>query len=197
MAPDNIIVDGVAMGSFQANILIFKYNFSQKRALLQLGSTFPALKSLLRILPGQKNRTDFSIPKTRLFSQIELLDAEAKQHLATVALSVGLAPGLTNLLAAYCKSKLERVTRTDIFILLGLGEAHGEAALRWTIENFNSTYSVWENGVTKQVATFADAKRTVFFHGIGARTAYRFNFSDQHVLPKTLQVPSVSSCGLL
>ncbi len=32
----------------------------------------------------------------KLFSQIELLDAEAKKHNATAIISVGLAPGLTS-----------------------------------------------------------------------------------------------------
>lgn len=128
-----------------------------------------------------------------LLSQIELLDVQAKQCNATLVLSVGLAPGLTNLLTAHCKSKFQRIERADIFILLGLGEAHGEAAIRWTIENLSSTFSVREKGVAKQVASFGEGKQTVFPHGIGGRTAYRFNFSDQHVLPRTLQIPSVST----
>jgi saccharopine dehydrogenase-like NADP-dependent oxidoreductase len=128
-----------------------------------------------------------------LLSQIELLDPVAKQHNATAVLSVGLAPGLTNLLASHCKLKLDELKRADIFILLGLGEAHGEAALRWTIENFNSAFTVFENGVVKQVASFHEAKRTVFPEGVGERTAYRFNFSEQHVLPGTLRIPSAST----
>jgi saccharopine dehydrogenase-like NADP-dependent oxidoreductase len=128
-----------------------------------------------------------------LISQIEALDSEAKRHNATLVLSVGLAPGLTNLLAAHCKSKFERMERADIFVLLGLGEVHGEAAIRWTIENMNNKFSVQEDGVAKQVESLGEGKRTVFPDNIGAKTAYRFNFSDQHVIPKTLEVPSAST----
>lgn len=128
-----------------------------------------------------------------LLSQIELLDVEAKEHEATVVLSVGLAPGLTNLLAAHCAAKFERMERADIFIMLGLGEAHGEAAIRWTIENLNSVFSIWDEGVATCVASFGEGKRTVFPSDIGARTAFRFNFSDQQVIPKTLGIPSAST----
>lgn len=128
-----------------------------------------------------------------ILSQIELLDNEAKKHNATVVLSVGLAPGLTNLLAAHCKSKFDRMERADIFVLLGMGEAHGEAAIRWTIENMSSRFSTRENGVAKQVESFEEGKRAIFPNGIGERTAYRFNISDQHVIPKTLGVRSAST----
>lgn len=128
-----------------------------------------------------------------ILSQIELLDYEAKNYNATVVLSVGLAPGLTNLLSAHCFSKFEQMERADIFILLGLGEAHGEASIRWTIDNLNSKFSIWEEGITKLVASFEEWKQTTFPHGIGTRAAYRFNFSDQHVIPKTLNIPSVST----
>lgn len=83
--------------------------------------------------------------------------------------------------------------RADIFVLLGLGDAHGEAAIRWTIENLNSKFSIRENGVVKHVASFSEGKRTIFPLGIGKRSAYRFNFSDQHVIPKTLEIPSAST----
>lgn len=125
--------------------------------------------------------------------QIELLDNEARKHNATVVLSVGVAPGLTNLMAAHCKSKFDRMEHTDIFVLLGLGERHGEAAISWTIENMNSTFTAQENGVAKHVASFEEAKRTIFPNGIGERTAYRFNFSDQHIITNTLGVRSAST----
>jgi len=128
-----------------------------------------------------------------LLSQIELLDAEAREHNATVVLSVGLAPGLTNLLAAHCKSKFERMESADIFVLLGLGEAHGEAAIRWTIENLDSEFDIWDEGMKMRVTSFGEGKQTIFPYGTGARTAYRFNFSDQYVIPRTLKIPSVST----
>lgn len=46
-------------------------------------------------------------------------------------LSIGLAPGLTNLLAAHAHRLLDEVTELDIFIMLGLGDRHGKAAMEW------------------------------------------------------------------
>jgi len=128
-----------------------------------------------------------------LLCGIESLDSEAREGNATTVVSVGLAPGLTNLLAAHCKSRFEQVECADIFVLLGLGEAHGEAAIRWTIENFNCAFSIQEKGATRVVESFAEGKQTIFPQGINKRTAYRFNFSDQQVIPRTLDIPSAST----
>lgn len=111
---------------------------------------------------------------------------------STVVLSVGLEPGLTNLLAAQAKSALDDLHHLDIFVMLGMGDAHGDAAIEWTLDNINAVYPVMENGVEKTVRSFEDGIRTTL-PGIGERTAYRFNFPDQHSLPKTLGVNSVSS----
>jgi saccharopine dehydrogenase (NAD+, L-lysine forming) len=128
-----------------------------------------------------------------ILSQIERLNKEAEEARATVVLSVGLAPGLTNLLTKHCQSKVSDMTYADISILLGLGDIHGDAALRWTLENMNGEFTIRENGETKRVRSFEDGKQTVFPGRVGKRTAYRFNFSDQHVLPKTLGLKSVST----
>ncbi|MFO1444024.1 hypothetical protein KDN24_12585 [Bacillus sp. Bva_UNVM-123] len=42
------------------------------------------------------------------------------------------------------------------------------------------------------VDSFNDGKTTTFGH-LGKRRGFRFNFSDQHVLPNTLSVPTVST----
>jgi hypothetical protein len=104
-----------------------------------------------------------------------------------------LAPGLTNLLASYCKSALDDVQRVDIYILLGLGEAHGEAAIRWTLENLNTEFLVNQNSGLKTVKSFAEGKGVMFPEPFGRRVAYRFNFADQHVIVKTLETDSAAT----
>ena len=126
-------------------------------------------------------------------SKIEGLDAEAKKHGATAVLSVGLAPGLTNLLAAYAKSQLAEMRQADIFILLGAGEAAGEASIRWILDNLKAEFSVRENGIDRRVSSFSEGKGMLFPEGFGHRTAYRFNFSDQNVIPKTLVLETAST----
>jgi saccharopine dehydrogenase (NAD+, L-lysine forming) len=128
-----------------------------------------------------------------ILSQIEILNKEAEAARATVVLSVGLAPGLTNLLTKHCQSKVPNMTHADIYILLGMGDIHGDAALQWTLKNLNGEFTIRDSGESKRVKSFEDGKQTVFPGRLGKRTAYRFNFSDQHVLPQTLGLKSVST----
>ncbi|WP_128893922.1 saccharopine dehydrogenase family protein [Longirhabdus pacifica] len=124
---------------------------------------------------------------------IEELEGEAKKNEVASVLSVGLAPGLTNLLAKHTKSYLDYTESIDIHIMLGLGDQHGKAAIEWTINNFNTSFHVYSNWKEVKVDTLSDGKRTHFGKELGKRTGYRFNFSDQHTLPHTLQVPTVST----
>jgi len=128
-----------------------------------------------------------------IISKIEALQNVASNSGSTAVLSVGLAPGLTNLLAKHCQSKIPEMATADIFVLLGLGEAHGEAAIRWIFENLDTEFSVYNHGQTNTVKSFEDGQKTVFPGLRGIRTAYRFNFSDQHVLPHTRGFHRVST----
>lgn len=126
-------------------------------------------------------------------SQVEGLQAEAAAHRATAVLSVGLAPGLTNLLALHAKRLMDRVEAIDISIMLGLGDQHGKAAIEWTIDNLGTDYEVVRESCKTLVSSFTDGRTTDFGADLGRKKAYRFNFSDQHALPRTLAVPTVST----
>lgn len=121
---------------------------------------------------------------------IEALHKQAVQNRSIVLLSVGIAPGLSNLLVKHCKNTNSDIKDVDIFILLGLGEAHGEAAIRWSIEQLNTEFG---DNVGNRFESFTDGTETLFPNERSKRTAYRFNFSDQHVLPRTLSLRSVST----
>ncbi|MFC4059044.1 saccharopine dehydrogenase NADP-binding domain-containing protein [Planomonospora corallina] len=108
---------------------------------------------------------------------IQELDGLAAARGATAALSVGLVPGVTNLLARVCA---ERSPGQDlrIGVLLGSGERHGPAALAWTLDGLGRLDGSWTMG---------------FPPPYGERTVHRFPFSDQYTLPATLGVTSVST----
>ncbi len=74
-----------------------------------------------------------------------------------------------------------------------LQEKHGDAAYRWAFNDFNDEFYVYENGKRIKVKSFEDGKQALFPEGIGKRTTYRSNFSDQHVIPQTLNIKSVST----
>lgn len=121
------------------------------------------------------------------------LDATAKNHGAAAVLSVGLAPGLTNLLAAWVKAQLDSVSVVDLHVMLGLGDEHGKAAIEWTLNNVKTDFWRWTNGEYVKEKSFSDGKTTNFGVGYGWRNTFRFNFSDQHVLHRTLEIPDVST----
>lgn len=117
----------------------------------------------------------------------------AKAGDSTAVLSVGLSPGLTNLLVRQAQSQFDKLNRVDIYAFLGLGEAHGPEATRWTLARLNDSYAVRENGQLRQVGSFTEHKDVQFPGGIGKRHVYRFNLADQHVVRRTLNVPSAST----
>jgi len=118
--------------------------------------------------------------------KIECLDHYAKLNSSSVILSVGLAPGITNLLAQYCANKLPEVKLIDILILLGIGEKHGDAAYRWTFDNIHSTYKLLN--FSHLIKSFTLPKKSNL---LGKRTFYAFNFSDQHTLSKTINAEQI------
>lgn len=126
-------------------------------------------------------------------SQVEQLHHLAAANHATAILSVGLAPGLTNLLSLLAVQSLDQTDRINISLMLGLGDSHGKAAIEWTIDNLRANFHTISQGKEQPRISFTDGQRTNFGGTLGYRTAYRFNFADQHILPRTLNVPDVST----
>ncbi len=125
--------------------------------------------------------------------QIEALSDDAKQYQTTAVVSVGLAPGITNLLAKYIQSKLESVRELTIYIMLGLGDRHGQAAVNWTLHEALHSFMRYEDDQKVRVNSFVDKGNVYFDEKYGFRTAYDFNFADQHVLRHTLSIPLVKT----
>jgi hypothetical protein len=110
----------------------------------------------------------------RLLAAIEDLDGPARSWGATGVLSVGLAPGVTNLLGRICAERSPG-TELSIGVLLGSGERHGPAAVAWTLDGLGVLDGEWP---------------MMFPAPHGTRTVHRFPFSDQYTLPRTLGVPA-------
>ncbi len=85
---------------------------------------------------------------------------------ATAVLSVGIAPGVTNLLARHVSSRAPGEP-VRIGVLLGSGEKHGAAAVGWTVDGLGQERGSWE---------------AEFPAPYGRRVVHRFPFSDQHTL---------------
>lgn len=107
----------------------------------------------------------------QVLTEIEELDGFARSRGARVALSVGLVPGVSNLLAALIAEEGER--QVQIGVLLGTGEHHGRAAIDWTLRGLGQLHGSWTMGFPKPY---------------GPRNVYAFPFSDQYTLPRTIGV---------
>ena len=102
------------------------------------------------------------------------LEALPRPGRSSGLLSVGLAPGLTNMLAAALAATFETPTRLDIGLLFGLGDVHGSAGLDWMAGR------IFDPGRPR------DARLVDFGRPWGPRKAHVVDFSDQHALARSL-----------
>lgn len=109
---------------------------------------------------------------------------EAMSPAAPVLLSVGLAPGLTTLLAAAAYA--DSPGPVDIALVLGAGEKHGPAATAWSYGLIGRRFP--DTGGGPPVRNYTRG-RTFALPGLGRRRLYRTDFSDQHTLTRELGAP--------
>lgn len=132
-------------------------------------------------------------PSYTILSKIESLHSKALESGTTLVLGVGLAPGLSNLMVKNLVNRVNKVNSTDIYLMLGIGEKHGNDGVEWLLNNINNNYLIRENGRNKRVSSFTDHKYVKLPKKYGERVAYRFDLADQHILFKTLDLENVSS----
>lgn len=126
-------------------------------------------------------------------SVLEILqsrDQASKIKGVKILFGLGLAPGLSNILAQELIRKMPSTTSIQLFILLGLGEAHGEQAYQWTFDNLHKNYKIKENNNEVSVRSFTNGVATNL---IGKRTFYLFDFVDQHFLKSNHKVATIQS----
>jgi hypothetical protein len=116
---------------------------------------------------------------------------EALEPPAPVLLSVGLAPGLTNLLATAVHERSPGPI--DIAVVLGAGERHGAAGTAWAFGLLGRHFSEPADG--RRLRNYTGGTSFPLFRW-GTRRLYRADFSDQHVLTRDLGVPVRTYFGL-
>jgi len=120
-------------------------------------------------------------------SQIKLLERKAIQNGVTCILGVGIAPGLSTLLAKKVTDEMEQVTQLDFTLMLGLGEQHGTDGVKWFLENLKTDFQV--NDLMMQ--PFINMFQANFPKPIGLRKAYSFNLGDGQIMSETLNISHV------
>jgi len=129
----------------------------------------------------------------RILGMIEALDKTARRGGSAVLVDVGLAPGLTNLLARMLVDSGADVKRLDLFVLLGAGDDHGPAAIEWTLDKFDSEFVVFEAGEPRWVRAQRETRPVDVPGRRRPALGVRFDFPEQRSLVRTLGVPTVSS----
>lgn len=111
---------------------------------------------------------------------------------AAVLVNVGLAPGLSNLLAADVRATSPGPV--DIAVLLGAGEKHGAAAIDWTYRLLGRHFPDTQH-TGRTVRNYTQPSRFQL-PGYGRRSLFRTDFSDQHTLTRDLGVPVRTYLGM-
>ncbi|WP_431682599.1 hypothetical protein [Kitasatospora sp. KL5] len=116
---------------------------------------------------------------------------EALKPAVPVLLSVGLAPGLSGMLATALHAAAPGPI--DLAVVLGAGERHGAAATEWSYRLLGRRFPDTRGGRPVRNYTRPEAFE---IPGLGRRRLYRADFSDQHTLTARLGVPVRSYFGL-
>ncbi|WP_024805694.1 hypothetical protein [Nocardia sp. BMG51109] len=109
---------------------------------------------------------------------------------AAILVDIGLAPGLTNLLAVAVHTAAPGPI--DVAVLLGAGERHGAAATEWSYLLLGSHFR--EDG--RVVRNYTRPETFVLPGHRRPRRLFRLDFSDQHTLRRELGVPVRTYFGL-
>lgn len=100
-----------------------------------------------------------------------------------IVVDVGLAPGLTNLLAHALHREVPGPI--DLAVVLGAGEHHGKAATEWSYRLLGKHF---ENG-GERIRNYTRSEKFYLPERGKPRRLYRLDFSDQHTLSAEFGVP--------
>ncbi|GGO64767.1 saccharopine dehydrogenase family protein [Nonomuraea cavernae] len=114
-----------------------------------------------------------------VLESIAALDGLAARHGATAVLSVGVAPGLTNLLARHCVDRLPSARAVDLSLMLGLGGEHGADSVDWVVRHLAEPAARGRHRARTARVRLGDA---------GTRIVHPFPFSDQFTIAESLKV---------
>ncbi|MGW5753734.1 SDR family oxidoreductase [Nocardia rhamnosiphila] len=107
-----------------------------------------------------------------------------------IVVDVGLAPGLTDLLAVGVHT--ESPGPVDLAVILGAGERHGAAATEWSYQLLGKHF---DDG-SGRIRNYSRPAEFLLPGQDRPRRLYRLDFSDQHTLRRALGVPVRTYFGL-
>jgi len=120
-------------------------------------------------------------------SQIKLLEEKAKENKVSFILGVGIAPGLSTMLASKMANNMEIIHEMNFTLMLGLGEQHGTDGVRWFLENLKTDFEIGDS-LTQPFIQMYPAR---FPKPLGMRKSYVFDLADREIMAQTLAIPMV------
>ena len=107
--------------------------------------------------------------------------------------SVGLVPGLSNILAFNGAKQFSEIEEIHTYVMLGLGESHGIDSVRWMLEKANSSFKIKTKEGSVVVKGFTHPRSTRLLNEQGERTFYFFDFSDHHTIPLLVDTKAIDT----
>ncbi|MEM3085817.1 MAG: saccharopine dehydrogenase NADP-binding domain-containing protein [Halobacteria archaeon] len=119
------------------------------------------------------------------------LDAKAKKAGITLITGMGGSPGITNLLAKYGASKLDRVDDIHIHCVQSAADPNGGPAVAYHVfHSMTGTVPTWHGGKIQEVKAFVSGKEVAEFpKPVGALEVFHIGHPEPLTLPK--YVPGV------
>lgn len=110
---------------------------------------------------------------------------------------VGVAPGLTNLMARTLMRDQPNTEKLSIAVELGLGDHAGPAATKWFFESLGARYSARTNGRWTDTRTADFTRKVPFVENRPARIALNFPFVEQSILAQEFEENTDTVSSLL
>ena len=107
--------------------------------------------------------------------------------------SVGLVPGLSNIMAFNAAKEFAEIDAIHTYVMLGLGESHGFDSIRWMLEKANSNFKIKTKDGGVSVKGFTHPKSTRLLNEQKPRTFYLFDFSDHHAIPLLVDTKAIDT----
>ena len=107
--------------------------------------------------------------------------------------SVGLVPGLSNILAFNGAKQFSQIDEIHTYVMLGLGDPHGVDSVRWMLEKANSSFKIKTKDGSVSVKCYTHPKSTRLLNEQRERTFYLFDFSDHHTIPLLVDTKAIDT----
>lgn len=132
-------------------------------------------------------------PSNQITSELMKLDVQCKGTKTLCILGVGITPGLSTLLVKEISSKLESTIKTNMSLMLGLGEEHGADGVKWLLDNLLHNFYWYQKNRYILKKPFIQKNKIDLPYPLKKNSSFAFNLSDQQIITDTLHQDNVST----